>query len=142
MPAEEIFRRILGSFNIRLIFNMVESADYAKQAHLLNKYLGHDLGLTFHVTGCIRQDPAVHESLQARDMNLMTSYSNLAFQDILEITQKLMVARNRAPEPLSLKNVKAAPVNSKAIICSSACHYWTACSYQTPGHYCQVRNWN
>lgn len=142
MPAEEIFRRILGSFNIRLIFNMVESADYAKQAHLLNKYLGHELGLTFHVTGCIRQDPAVHESLQARDMNLMTSYSNRAFQDILEITQKLMVARNRAPEPLSLKTVKAAPVNSKAIICSSACHYWTACSYQTPGHYCQVRNWN
>jgi flagellar biosynthesis protein FlhG len=142
MPADEIFRRILGSFNIRLIFNMVESADYAKQAHLLNKYLGHELGLTFHMTGCIRQDPTVHEALQARDMNRMTSYSNRAFQDILELTQKLMVARSRAPEQPHLKTVKAVPVSKNAIVCSKTCHYWKDCSYQTPGYYCQVRNWN
>jgi flagellar biosynthesis protein FlhG len=142
LPADEIFKRILNSFNIRVVFNMVESADYAKQAHLLNKYLGNELGLTFVVAGSIRHDAAVHEAMQQRNMQKLTTYGNRAFQDILEITQKLMVARSRTPEQPALKTVKPAQLLDKSLVCANRCHLWSICEFKTPGELCRVKNWN
>jgi flagellar biosynthesis protein FlhG len=142
LPAEEIFNRILTSFNIRVIFNMVESPDYSKQAHLLNKYLGHELGLTFLVAGSIHYDPVVHEAMQQRNMQRLTTYGNRAFQDILEITQKLCVTRNRTPEKSEVKTVPPLLELNPAMLCARRCHLWDICEFRTPGDFCRVRNCN
>jgi MinD-like ATPase involved in chromosome partitioning or flagellar assembly len=93
LPADDIFKRVLSSFNIRVIFNMVESADYAKQSHLLNKYLSNELGLTFVVAGSIHHDPVVHEAMQKKDMQRLTTYRSTRLSGYSRITQKLMVTR-------------------------------------------------
>ncbi|OPZ68069.1 MAG: hypothetical protein BWY83_02424 [bacterium ADurb.Bin478] len=134
---------MLSSFNIRVIFNMVESADYAKQSHLLNKYLSNELGLTFVVAGSIHHDPVVHEAMQKKDMQRLTTYRSHAFQDILEITQKLMVTRARTPESPEFRTVRpTAAINKQALICSKRCNLWDICEFKTPGDYCRVKNWN
>ncbi|HPI74230.1 MAG TPA: P-loop NTPase [bacterium] len=143
LPADDIFKRVLSSFNIRVIFNMVESTDYAKQSHLLNKYLSNELGLTFVVAGSIHHDPVVHEAIQNKDMQRLTTYRSHAFQDILEITQKLMVTRTRTPESPEFRTVRpTAAINKQALICSKQCNLWDICEFKTPGDYCRVKNWN
>lgn len=141
LPAQEILRRIAGSFNLHVVFNQVRDRNYAGDFRLLNKYLQHELGFTLNFAGGVRFESVVQQAVQYGDLRRLVRYTNSAFRDMYDITKTLMAIKGPFAD-MSLFDVGNILQTENKIICGIWCNAWDDCNYQAPGKICPLRNFN
>ena len=140
IPAEEMMRRVMGSFSLRVLFNQVRDAHFQPQMKLLNAYLQHEIGLAVEIAGVVPYDAAIHTAIRvnrlfslAADLPIMQRIDHLV-HDLCRIKNQQLLAYQRA---------EAAVVrDDSALMCGVWCSAWGDCNFQDPGHICLVKNLN
>ncbi|GEM_PF-583146 len=142
LPAEELMRRIVGSFNLRIIFNQISDGDFLKDMKLLNLHLEREVGFQLLLAGAIPFDRGIRQAVRTNALTHLTPAANATCQRIQQICEQLIDSHNRIPHLFELKPLRTAPVDASTFICGTWCTSWGVCNFQAPGNVCPVRNIN
>ncbi len=141
VPAEEMMRRIAGSFSMRVLFNQVSDEHYRKDMGLLNAYLGREVGLGAEIGGAMPFDPAIRAAVRANKLFALDPASP-AMRRMDEIVRTLCQIKNQEPAAYEFKETPARQIDASALICGSWCPAWGDCNFQNPGKVCPIKNMN
>jgi flagellar biosynthesis protein FlhG len=141
IPAEEMMRRIAGSFSLRVLFNQVTDERFRKDMNLLNSYLAHETGVGAEIGGAVPFDPAIRAAIRANKLFALDPASPV-MRRMDEIVRSLCQIKNQEPAQYELKQVQARELDGTALICGTWCPAWGECNFQNPGDVCPVKNMN
>jgi flagellar biosynthesis protein FlhG len=141
IPAEEMMRRVTGSFSLRVLFNQVSDDHYRKDMGLLNSYLAHEVGLGAEIGGALPFDPAIRAAVRANKLFALDPAAPV-MRKMDEIIHSLCQIKNQEPASYKLKQTPARSIDASALICGTWCPAWGDCNFQNPGNVCPVKNMN
>lgn len=142
LPAEELMRRIVGSFNLRIIFNQVTDQTYLKDMKLLNLHLEQQVGFQLMLAGAIPFDMALRQAVRSNSLIQLSPASSMTCHHVAKMCDDLLDCKNRVPAAFELKQVRVAQIDAATLICGNWCPAWGECNFQNPGNVCPVKNMN
>jgi len=141
IPAEELMRRVAGSFSLRVLFNQVTDDKYRKDMNLLNSYLSHEVGVSAEIAGAIPFDPAIRAAIRANRLFALDPATPV-MRRMDEIVHSLCEIRNTEPAAYQPRETRAREIDSSQLLCGAWCPAWGECNFQNPGDLCPVKNMN
>jgi flagellar biosynthesis protein FlhG len=141
IPAEELMRRVAGSFSLRVLFNQVTDDKYRKDMNLLNSYLSHEVGVSAEIAGAIPFDPAIRAAIRANRLFALDPATPV-MRRMDEIVHSLCEIRNTEPAAYQPREMRAREIDSSQLLCGAWCPAWGECNFQNPGDLCPVKNMN
>ncbi|HOT96148.1 MAG TPA: P-loop NTPase [bacterium] len=139
ISADEMMRRVAGSFSLRVLFNQVTDDHYRKEMHLLNTYLAHEVGVRAEISGAVSFDPVIRAAIRANRLFALDPTTPV-MRRIDEIIHGLCQVKNQPPARYELKRTTAREIDGSALICGTWCPAWGECNFQNPGDVCPVKN--
>ena len=141
LPNRELLKRVIDSFNVKIIFNMI-SEHAPMPGKVLSKYLNSELGIHIDVLGSIPYDPVVRRALHLRNISLVAFNKYTVFSQINRILDKVLDAPKDVPTTHTsiLNNSLGTGYSTNEIICGSWCSSWGDCDFQNPGYRCPIKN--
>lgn len=146
-----LMEEVLDAFHPRLILNMVDDADDAKEGWAVQTAAAELLCIDVEFLGCVSTDDRVRQAVRELRPFLLQNPSGRAAQDLARIINLKLLGKGKVESFFEKRRLKktlyeqqvdlpATNLQEQAPICSVKCFYWGDCDFQNGGQLCPVRH--
>jgi flagellar biosynthesis protein FlhG len=149
--AGALMEQVLDAFQPRLILNMMDNPDDAKEGWTIQTAAAELLGVDVEFLGCVSADQTVRQAVRELRPFLLHNPKGQAAQDLAKLINVKLLGKSSLKNFLDKRRLKktlrdmqgvvpATNLREHAPICSAKCFYWGDCDFQNGGQLCPVRH--
>ncbi len=149
--AAALIEQVLEAFRPRLIVNMMDNPDDAKEGWAIRSAAADLLGVEVEFLGCVSADHSVRQAVRELRPFLLHNPNSQASQDLAKLINLKILGKSGLKNFFGKRRFKktlydmqvgmpGTNLHEHAPICSSKCFYWGDCDFQNGGQLCPVRH--